>query len=315
MSSGFERTKAILDWVTPSLSPTEKLILVLFASHTNGDPTAYPSLGSIADRVGISRRNVRTLMRRLENKGHLLRKNQVSSHGTSIYEVSFPSLQVEDASIPPLGCQHPRMSATPPGCQHPMGEDASIRGGRMSASSEQTIQQTKEQEHPPIPPSRGECTLSDLRGEWKRFTEIVRECEHAIATLPRKWGPTQNRQLRKLDEFLDHDWGPLHRIAPSLWARGASGRADFSLPRLVSNDCTRAQEVLDGQWSDPDRVSKEPSESEKENLRWQEENRLWKWEQWRKEDEENRDPEKERQERENRLRIQRELDKIREDCS
>lgn len=133
-----------LELTEPALRPREKLVLVAVCFAMNSDsPDAgsWLSNATIAERVGIAPRNVRTTLNRLVELGLLERVERVGK--TSIYRLG------EDVCIPPTpdACIPPprmsasgvgRMSTSAPdlqggmsasgggGCLHPGGEDAYI---------------------------------------------------------------------------------------------------------------------------------------------------------------------------------------------
>lgn len=61
----------------PDLKPTTRLVLAILADHSGHDGTgAYPSAQTVAEAVGIDRRNVMTHIKQLENLGLIKRGDQ-----------------------------------------------------------------------------------------------------------------------------------------------------------------------------------------------------------------------------------------------
>ncbi|MCI4066129.1 helix-turn-helix domain-containing protein [Micromonospora sp. R77] len=68
------------------LRPTERLIMVAIAAHTNRDGDAWPSVATIADYAGVSVRTVQRTLAKLVHLGRLAVR-QVASVATRIYRL------------------------------------------------------------------------------------------------------------------------------------------------------------------------------------------------------------------------------------
>ena len=68
------------------LNSTEAMFIIHIMSYKWGDDKPFPSLQTIAERMGLSRRQVRNVVKNLENSGYL--KRHLRSRGrTSEYDV------------------------------------------------------------------------------------------------------------------------------------------------------------------------------------------------------------------------------------
>ena len=83
---------------TPDLSPSEKLILSILASHSGRKGACWPAQGTIAREAGLSRKTVWTALKRLESGGLVkseARKRPDGGETSKVYricEVSAPPL-------------------------------------------------------------------------------------------------------------------------------------------------------------------------------------------------------------------------------
>ncbi|MCI4066305.1 helix-turn-helix domain-containing protein [Micromonospora sp. R77] len=68
------------------LRPTERLIMVAIAAHTNRDGDAWPSVATIADYAGVSVRTVQRTLAKLVHLGRLAVR-QAASLATRIYRL------------------------------------------------------------------------------------------------------------------------------------------------------------------------------------------------------------------------------------
>ncbi|MFC4148080.1 helix-turn-helix domain-containing protein [Micromonospora mangrovi] len=68
------------------LRPTERLIMVAIAAHTNRDGDAWPSVATIADYAGVSVRTVQRTLAKLVHLGRLAVR-QVATLATRIYRL------------------------------------------------------------------------------------------------------------------------------------------------------------------------------------------------------------------------------------
>lgn len=68
------------------LSSAEALFIIHLVSHKWDERAPYPSLGSIAKRMGMETRSVRKIAQRLESAGLVVRHRR-SKGGTNTYEI------------------------------------------------------------------------------------------------------------------------------------------------------------------------------------------------------------------------------------
>lgn len=254
------------------LSPTPKLVLVYLCDRLNDDRLnwgSWPSAARIAQKVNVSKRTVQRALRDLE-AADLIRPQQLVPGRSPHYLIQGPDGWGGDKLSPP-DVEVVRASRKPSWgdtgvAQNGRGGDTGVAGGGDTGV---TRKHKDEPSSPPgtltgaLPPRGARTSPAILKANWGRFCDIVQDRPHAVASRVRTWGPTQVRQVRKLDQCLGGDWSVLFERAETLAAKGASGRADFSLPRLTSHDCTRAQEVLEGVWSES-----APAESNGTPLEW-----------------------------------------------
>lgn len=68
------------------LKPTERLVLLAIAAHSNGNGEAWPSVATIADHVGCSTRTVQRALAKLVQLGRLVVR-QVAHIATRVYRL------------------------------------------------------------------------------------------------------------------------------------------------------------------------------------------------------------------------------------
>lgn len=72
-------------------SPAHKLVLIVIADHTNENKTgtAWPAVETIAEYVGLSRRQVQRILRELEASGQLKVWKKNAQMGTNRYKIDI----------------------------------------------------------------------------------------------------------------------------------------------------------------------------------------------------------------------------------
>lgn len=70
-----------------TLGPTQRLIMLALADHTDDAGHCNPSIAHVCQRTGLSERAVRSNLRKLEAQGYLHTEKGVSRGGTSLYSV------------------------------------------------------------------------------------------------------------------------------------------------------------------------------------------------------------------------------------
>ncbi len=83
------------------LTPLEALVIVQIVSHKWDERAPFPALGTIAERLSVSRRTIRAALERLEDLGYV-RREYSSTGGTSRYHFdglvrAIEALIAEDA--------------------------------------------------------------------------------------------------------------------------------------------------------------------------------------------------------------------------
>jgi len=226
------------------LSSLEVVVLLELTDRANGQAPASrgacPGQKELAEQYGVSVRSVMRALRSLQERGFL----DIERRGlgqTNAYRLS-------GAICPESPVSHPESPVSH--TESPVSHTESPVGHFLNLPSvTRTIGKEPQEDEPEREIARGR-SLAELQGEWTKFAEAVKAAGHSAPT-HRKWDEAQNRRLRKLDRLLEGNWEELHSVAPRLWARGADVKANFSLQRLTSDGCARAQEVLDGMWTNP----------------------------------------------------------------
>lgn len=231
----FERVDAVLQ-LNSDLSPAHRIILLLLAQHvrSDGPDEAWPSVPTLSKHSGLGDRQVRRVLRSLEEDGWISRRGHKSNVGTHIYLLSKKCFRAQTRtpeSAPPDMDVRPRTSAT-------VTPDMGVRQSR----DEQGMRCT-----PPTPPGGG-GDRARLTEAWTQVAEAARGNPSTTAVLPRKFGPTQLRQLRKIDEYLDGDWDALREAVASVVLDDELTPLNCSMERLASNDCAKLGGLLDGNW-------------------------------------------------------------------
>jgi DNA-binding MarR family transcriptional regulator len=77
------------------MNTTEAMAIILLISHKWNTDSPYPSLGSIAERLGIELRSARQVMGDLEHSGYLQRETR-ASHRTNRYNLGQLFTKLEE---------------------------------------------------------------------------------------------------------------------------------------------------------------------------------------------------------------------------
>ena len=83
---------------TPDLSPSEKLILSILASHSGRKGACWPAQGTIAKEAGLTRKTVWTALKRLESLGLVKSEHRTRQDGGETSKV----YRICEVSAPPL---------------------------------------------------------------------------------------------------------------------------------------------------------------------------------------------------------------------
>lgn len=90
--------------------------------------------------------------------------------------------------------------------------------------------------------------VRDLRGMWLSVCAEGARNHEVLTPMPRKWTETRCRQVRKVDEYLEGEWGPLVEAVRTATTWGAGSPLDLSLERLTTKECERLDSLLSGKW-------------------------------------------------------------------
>ena len=124
----------------PGLHPTEKLILVVIASHS---PNPFPSAKTIASMVGVSDRAIRTWYPKLEEKGVLKRLiNGAPGNGPKETRTNYFQLSIPQG----FSAHSPRGAHLQGGLTSASGIEVTLAsvGGVGSTSAKQTMLNNQE---------------------------------------------------------------------------------------------------------------------------------------------------------------------------
>ena len=100
-----DRWNAALDM--EGLSPSEKLVLLEIANRDGGSG-AFASVGKMAERLGLSRRQVQRCLRSLADKGCIVQRTRWRDKPNRYTFSSHPEVRHDDA--PPASQWHTRAS-------------------------------------------------------------------------------------------------------------------------------------------------------------------------------------------------------------
>lgn len=130
------------------LSAQARLVYAVLATYADENRYCYPSVGAIADRLGIGKRQVQRHLRALEGHEHIIttprRRHDGSLSGTNAYELL--------TSIMPAGGREPPAGAARSASEHGVGRrhGASSKGTQAAASDATlTIPMNKPTNRPP----------------------------------------------------------------------------------------------------------------------------------------------------------------------
>lgn len=70
-----------------SLSSSEKMVLILFKMHQMGKRSSFPSYRLVGEEIGLSKRHVMVIVKRLIEKGFLLKEYRIGK--SNRYKVNF----------------------------------------------------------------------------------------------------------------------------------------------------------------------------------------------------------------------------------
>lgn len=114
------------------------LLLLILANHAHEDGRyAFPSVATMARYTRMGRRNVQTLLRKLEASGEL-QEMGIHNSGTVIYRIVLPGLERGGAKFAPPAKKGAQARSP--------GGDQAITGGAITDSPEPSVNQQEPSE-------------------------------------------------------------------------------------------------------------------------------------------------------------------------
>ncbi|WP_375783028.1 helix-turn-helix domain-containing protein [Bradyrhizobium sp. Pha-3] len=157
----FTNIKAV-DWAFRQVrlaDPTTKFVLVALCKHANDEGKAWPSVSTICDITGLSRRTVQIHLRKLETLGLVFRTERYRANGSdtaAVYNIKvgcgeLNAISKDDAQHVHEGAQHVRAESA-----------AGAQGGACDAHPEQSSNNKLEQPTNNIPGAENASGPSDV---------------------------------------------------------------------------------------------------------------------------------------------------------
>lgn len=152
----FKITRAAIH--NPKVSGTHKLVLIIIADHEGGQYGSWPSIQRLADIAGLSTRQVKRIIKDLEQMGEILVLRQDGHHGTNRYFVVNKVIHRGDTSVMG-GDTHVTQGVTPMSPEHIKNSAVAAASGR-AANRKHTrpIFNTPQGEAPAVESSQQEQT-------------------------------------------------------------------------------------------------------------------------------------------------------------
>lgn len=100
------------------LSPSEAWVLMWLWFRRNNQGIAWPSIARIMEDTGIGRRQVFTILKRLEQTGFIARSGRTGYGGTNVYDILIPegcpSIVTKGDGSPGVQTSVPTVQSTAP---------------------------------------------------------------------------------------------------------------------------------------------------------------------------------------------------------
>jgi hypothetical protein len=176
--------------VDRELTPTDKLVFAVLASHANSDREAWPSQHTLAKDVGVTRETVYRAIGRLRVRGYV---ESSGALGESLTYSIAPAWRVEVESVRAQGGESVRAQG---------GESVRAQGGE-SARSHTT--EVLEQEPPSKSPPIDGAALVAERDRAQRIIEIFNDIAGTKFSGARAHVQAVTRRLREHPSLSDDD--------------------------------------------------------------------------------------------------------------
>lgn len=125
-------------WQQKGINPTDKLVLVALADHSDDKGTCWPGMESIAEKTGLTRRTVINSISRLEETG-IVKKQQRTANGfkiSNVYTLSIGRVTYEKIEKKQdVNHVHNDVNMTAQGCEFDDMQDVNMTAPRCEADS------------------------------------------------------------------------------------------------------------------------------------------------------------------------------------
>jgi len=156
-----------------TLEPYDRLVMLVLAEHADEHGICYPSVSRISARSGMGERGVQGVLKRLQDRGHIVIDHNGGKRGANLYRLNMAVTPAPGAPIDPrTGCAPPAPDAPAPDAPppHPMhltpAPGAPLPPHPVHPNRHLTIIEPSEEKPPCVPPEAKPEPKARLPADW-----------------------------------------------------------------------------------------------------------------------------------------------------